>query len=157
MRFVVATCLLFLSCSKETPAPAPAPTLAPTPPLPLFERLALEAQRRDQADPSTTKVLAALTAAGLALGEPRQQSAMATNASTCLMLDAPEHVTLSICEYADAASALAGAEQSRAVLKQVNGHTVDVKRSTTLSVIDSQADPASGSVRTRARAAFQSL
>lgn len=123
----------------------------------LFERLAKEGETRDKADPSTSKVIEALTAAGLALADQRQQSAANLGASFCVTINSTEHVTLSICEFRDPQSAKVGAETSRKALQQIAGRTVEVKRSTTLAVIDSQADAASGLVAQKARAAFNAL
>lgn len=123
----------------------------------LFDRLAVEAGKRDLADPPTSKVLAALTAQGLTLLDRRQQSAANAKAQYCLMVTADERVTLSICEFPDAASAALGAEASRAALRQIEGSSVEVNRSTTLAVIDSQATAASAAIKEKARAAFRSL
>lgn len=147
---------------KEVAAPTAAPqgpSIAepPAATLSLFERLAKEGEARDQADPPTSKVIAALTAAGLTLADQRQQSAASLGARFCVMLNSAEHVTLSICEFPDPQSATAGAETSRKALQQISGRTVDVKRSTILAVIDSQGDAASGAVAQKARAAFDSL
>ena len=78
-------------------------------------------------------------------------------ASFCVALTCAEHVTLGICEFRNPESARVGAETSRKALREIAGRTVDVKRSTLLSVIDSQADTASGLVAQKARAAFNAL
>ena len=146
---------LLSSCSKPAVAP---PADRPPPATPtLSERLAQEWANRDKADPSTTKVIEALTAAGLALTDQRQQSAASLGASYCVMLNSSEHVMLSICEFPDPQRASEGAETSRRALRQIEGRTVDVKRSTVLAVIDSQANDASAAIRTKARAAFDAL
>ena len=147
---------LLASCSKAPPKEPAAPA-TPAAPLSLFERLAKEGEARDRADPPTSKVIAALTAAGLTLGEQRPQSAAALGADFCVMLDATEHVTMSICEFSSPQRASAGAETSRKALQQIAGRTVDVKRSTMLAVIDSQANEASAAVSQKARAVFDAL
>lgn len=158
--------VLLTACSKspvkEVAAPTPAPQGAsivepPSATLSLFERLAKEGETRDKADPPTSKVIAAFTAAGLTLADQRQQSAASLGASFCVMLSSAEHVTLSICEFPDPQSAKVGAATSRKALQQIAGRTVDVKRSTILAVIDSQADAASALVTQKARAAFDAL
>ncbi len=162
-----ASLLIFLgslaSCTKPSPQtpseparPAPAAE-SPSATLSLFERLAREGEKRDQADPSTTKVIDALTAAGLSLSNQRQLSAASGGASYCVMFSAAQHVTLSICEFADPQSAKVGAESSRVALKEISGRSVDVKRSTMLAVIDSQADEASAAIKEKARRAFEAL
>ncbi len=155
MRFLplLFACLV-VSCSK-TPSPAPAPPPPPT--LSVFERLAKEGEEKDKADPPTSKVIAALSAAGVTLADQRQQSAASMGARYCVMISSAEHVTLSICEFSDPPSAQVGATTSRKALQQISGRTVDVKRSTVLAVIDSQADAASGVVTQKARAAFEAL
>ncbi len=146
---------LLSSCSKPASAPA---SEGPPPATPnLSERLAQEWAHRDRADPSTTKVIEALTAAGLPLTDQRQQSAASLGATYCVMLNSSEHVILSICEFPDPHRASEGAETSRRALQQIEGRTVDVKRSTVLAVIDSQANDASAAIRTKARAAFDAL
>lgn len=152
---------LLAACSKSPAKEAPAPEVprleAPSATLSLFERLAKEGEARDQADPPTSKVIAALTAAGLPLTDQRQQSAVGLAARFCVMLNSSEHVMLSICEFPDAQSASAGAQTSRKALQQIAGRTVDVKRSTVLAVIDSQANEASAAIVKKARAAFDAL
>ena len=163
---LLVVAVLLTSCSKTPTKEMAAPSMAPKggavgEPLSsltsLFGRLAKEAETKDQADSSTSKVLAALSAAGVPIADQRQQSAASMGARFCVALSSAEHVTLTICEFPDPQSATVGAEASRKALQQISGRTVDVKGSTLLSVIDSQADAASGRVAQKARAAFNGL
>ncbi len=158
--------VLFASCSKTPMKQSAAPSIAPTgasltepfsSTVSLFGRLAKEAETKDQAEPSTSKVLAALSTAGLPIASQHQQSAASLGARFCIGLSTAEHVTLAICEFGNPQSAMAGAETSRKALQQIAGRTVDVRGSTILSVIDSQASAASGLVAQKARAAFNAL
>lgn len=154
---LVVTMVLLISCSKCGAADAPRPPAAPAPDRPLFERLVEEAGRRDQADPSTKQVLAALQAAGLPIESERQHLGQAIGARHCVMMNTLHHVTLSVCEFADERSAAAGAQASREALSQIAGRTVRVKRSTVLSVIDSQADDTSRATARKVLEAFDTL
>ena len=150
---------LIAGCSKQPSSPAApsTPVAAPAPDQPFFERLVTEAAQRDKADPSTTRVLAAFQAAGLPLETQRQHLGQAIGAAHCLMLNTSHHVTLSVCEFSDERSAALGAETSQRALQQIAGRSVHVKRSTVLSVIDSQADDASRQTARKALEAFDTL
>lgn len=150
---------LISSCSKspESPAARSNPVATPAANQPLFDRLVAEAAQRDKADPPTSKVLAALQAAGLPLEAQRQQLGQAIGATHCLMLNTRHHVTLSVCEFADERSAGLGADTSREALQQIAGLSVHRKRSTVLSVIDSQADDVSGLTARKALEVFDAL
>ena len=161
MRKLPFVMILFAACSKSPASPAAKPNpvvaSAPAPDQPFFDRLVAEASQRDKADPPTTKVLAALQAAGLPLEAQRQHLGQTIGATHCMMLNTSNHVTLSVCEFADERSAAVGAETSRHALAQIAGRSVYLKRSTVLSVIDSQADAASGLTAKRAHEAFDTL
>jgi hypothetical protein len=151
---------LLAACSRNQAAPAPAPRPAApvvNPERSLFDRLSDEAKQRNHASPSTSQVLDAFALAGITVKNERQVSAASHGAAYCVMFDTDAHVTLRVCEFADAATANEGALTSRTALKDIAGLRVEVRRSTVLSVIDSQGDAASAVIARTAREAFEAL
>lgn len=151
-------------CSKKPaelpPAPAPQVTAVPQPTagpeLSLFDRLTREADQKDKSDPSTQQVMDALTKAGLALSAAEQRMGAGIGARYCSRVLA-ERLAIIVCEYSDAKSAQTGGAGAEKAFAAVAGQTVDVKRSTTMTVIDSFHDEASAASVKKARAAFNAL
>src|SRR4051812_6692608 len=102
--YLISATVIF-GCSKkpETAAPPPPVQVAnPSPPttprgdVSIAERLADEKKLRDQADPPTVKVVAALKAAGLTLGEEEPRLGAPVGARSCSGYDAAEHLKVAI-------------------------------------------------------------
>jgi hypothetical protein len=142
----------------ELPPPAASPRASAAPELPpvLAYRLAQEAQARPAGTPRAEDVLAALQQAGLTLGERQQYLASSSGARYCYGARSQKGLHLSVCEYADAASARAARE---CVLRALGSpeRAVLLNRATTLQVQRPTGSPdAEAEARTAAQA-FQKL
>lgn len=122
----------------------------------MFDRLTREAANKNKSDPSTQQVFDVLTKAGLPLGEAEQRMGAGVGARYCSRVLA-ERLAIIVCEYSDPKAAVVGAEGAQKAFAAVAGQTVDVKRSTSLTIVDSYADAASGEAVKKARAAFNAL
>lgn len=158
-------CVGLAACSKKTAAESvdasiPAVVVeakkAPSGEVGLGDLLAAETGARDKADPPTQKVREALGKV-LTITREQQHLAKPVGASYCLGFHSDEHLAVSICEYADAKSAEAGAEGSRTAFREIANRTVHVKRSTTLTILENPADAASAEAKKRVVAAFDAL
>ena len=162
-RLSLTILFLAVGCTKKpTQDAADASSRAPAPQTPvtelgLFERLALQASNKNLADPPTQRVVEALTRAGIAITQQQQQLGVSQAANYCLSLTTQSHLILSVCEYADAKAAEAGAQASRKALGAIQFRTVHVRRATTLSIIENPADAQSAEAKLKAIAAFESL
>lgn len=123
----------------------------------IFSRMETEAPHKDQADPPTTKVIAALTRAGMTVTQQAQHLGKPMGATYCLGVDFAEQLKTTICEYADPAAAAANAELSRKNFAAIANRSVHVKRATTLTVIELPADESSAASHKKALAAFDAL
>ncbi len=117
----------------------------------------LEAKNKDQADPTTQKVIDALTKAGFTITQQQQHLGSQQGATYCNEIDVAEHLNLVVCEYASAAAAVTGAEASRKNFAAIANRTIHVLRSTTLTVLELPADQTAVDAHKKALAAFEAL
>jgi hypothetical protein len=163
--YLISAAVIF-GCSKKTETPTPPPTTEAAKPAPgetmkqdksLDERLSDERKARDQGDPSTAKVVAALKVAGLTLSEEEPRLASPVGARTCVGFDTVEHLKLAICEYAIPEAATAGAAAVEKNFPSIANRTMHVKRSTTLMVLENPPDQTAADAHKKLTAAFDAL
>ena len=126
------------------------------PKLSLSDLLVSEGGNKDKADPPTQKVRDAL-AKTLTISREQQHLGKPMDAQFCLGFHTTEHLAISICEYADAKAAEAGAEKSREAFKAIEHRSVHVKRATTLTILENPADASSAAAKKKAVLAFDAL
>ena len=163
-RAAFLTVLIVSGCSKKTAieppvaaAPTPAAPVQPISEINVFERMAAEGANKNKSDPSTQKVLDALTKAGLTLSQQEQHLGATLGATHCIGVVAAEHLTFTVCEYASPAAATEGAENQRKIYAAIANCTLHVRRSTTMSVVEGPADQVAGDAHRKAAAVFEAL
>lgn len=128
---------------RDAPAPTPAPVAAAAPAAApkaadptmrsLAGRLAYEAAHRPSGTATVEQILAAATAAGLSLDEPRQYLALTAGAAYCAGGRTTDGVALAICEYPDADAATRGRAHVEQAFAAVPGRAIVVRGATTIT------------------------
>jgi hypothetical protein len=167
--------LMLLGCAKGRSQPLPGPAsepgkAAPSPAaavdpdafvkrtLSIGQRLELEKASRMAATPPAEAVLQALGAEGLRLNPERQHMASPIGARYCVgTTSAAGDLALSVCEYETAEAANAGRDSSAKTFAMIKDREVLVSGTTTLTILQPSATPASADEVRRARSAFARL
>src|SRR5688500_14355425 len=148
--------------SAPAPAAAPAARAAPAPappgsPRTLLGRREDEAAARPTATRHVEDVVAALTAAGVAVTGTRQVLARVVRATYCVGADGDAGLAIAICEYADADAAAAGQAYSERTFGAVQPNRRLLRNRHATLTLTVPADERGAQAADAAAAAFMAL
>jgi len=140
-------------CRARGPSPAPVPDG-----LTLVERLAREARGRPTAAPRAEDVVAALSAAGVAVGPLKQVLARTVGARYCATARTAAGLAVAVCEFGDAAQADSGLAYSRRTFDRlIPGRRLSRNRGTVLTLTPPEPEPRFETEAGRIAAVFAAL
>lgn len=162
--------LIVLGCKKQdapdvagVDAGMPAgPAVVERPDVPTDPRLVMtslqkEARNRSARGLRVEDVLEALREGGIAVTGDKQVLAATVKASYCRMAQSAGALSLSICEYPDAAAATAGRAYSQKAFPNVTNRSIAARHNVTLTVFGGTGDPSRTPEGQRVFAVFSSL
>ncbi len=143
-RIVLAvTVMAVWGCSKQAPAPVPvAAPVAPAAPAvarsgSLGGALEQESLRRPEGTPRAEDVMGAFKGAGVKLSSEKQHLGAPIEAAYCVGAESGGGLSLSVCEYDDAAKASAGKQMSLKAFGAITHRQIYLNKKTTLTVLES--------------------
>jgi hypothetical protein len=120
-------------------------------------KLAQEAQGRPTGTPKAEDVLAAISAAGVALTSEAQHVASTIGAHFCIGATSPLGLRVSACEYDTEAGAAAGRDLSAKAFAKIEHRDITLNKKTSLTILQQPFTPDSQSAHDKAVAAFKKM
>lgn len=152
----IATLTSAQAAATSEPPDEPNPTPAPKrEPFAFAERFAAEKASRVPTQVTVENAFERMRKRGVEIRDEKQNIASTFGAKYCVSAFAGKTIGMSVCEYADAATAKKGADQSRKLFASIASRTIAQHGATTLtSLVSDATSPEDTALRAKLVAAF---